>query len=373
MAVGGVYSAGIHHDYVIARLADAEAASLASLRDLAARRGRGWRRRPFWDADETHRLSITVTRDDSDIFHRELEERERQGLIHDGFSRPPYGSVVSIEEGKVWVHFTIWEESKLDVAEAEADLRPYLERNETTAELSAGPEREWIGVGYYLHVKIHRDFPRGATLGDAWRLGDDARTLLAIAESGAVPRRIAVDLIRGGRWGVFKGQPESDWLEAKGAPYAEANAHRGDNWRFELAKDVAAFANSPEGGIIVIGMTTQDSGDGDVITGFKEFELKQVTATTYGNYIAQHVYPRVEGFEVVRAPGGGDRRSGIAALVIPPQSPSNLPFLVRGAVSDGKILGSHVLWPVRQGNQTALLDIDGIHARLRLGDRAIQA
>jgi hypothetical protein len=279
MAVGGVYSAGIHHDYVIARLADAEAASLASLRDLAARRGRGWRRRPFWDADETHRLSITVTREDSDIFHRELEDRERQGLIHDGFSRPPYGSVVSIEEGRVWVHFTIWEESKLDVAGAEADLRPYLERNEATAELSAGPEREWIGVGYYPHVKIHRDFPRGATLGDAWRLGDDARTLLAIAESGAVPRRIAVDLIRGGRWGAFKGQPESDWLEAKGAPYAEANAHRGDNWRFELAKDVAAFANSPEGGIIVIGMTTRDSGDGDVITGFKEFELKQVTAT----------------------------------------------------------------------------------------------
>jgi hypothetical protein len=118
-------------------------------------------------------------------------------------------------------------------------------------------------------------------------------------------------------------------------------------------------------------MTTQDGGDGEVITGFKEFDLKRVTATSYGNYIAQHVHPQVNGFEVVRVPGREQRR-GIAALVIPPQDPSGFPFLVRGVVKNGKALGNHVLWPVRQGDRTALLDIDGLHTRLRLGDQAIK-
>jgi len=118
-------------------------------------------------------------------------------------------------------------------------------------------------------------------------------------------------------------------------------------------------------------MTTDDEGDGEVITGFKEFDLKRVTAASHGNFIAQHVYPRVEGFEVVRVPGR-ERGRGIAALVIPPQKPSNQPFLVRGVVQGGDVRCSHILWPVRQGDQTALLDIDGIHSRLRLGDQAIK-
>ena len=58
--------------------------------------------------------------------------------------------------------------------------------------------------------------------------------------------------------------------------------------------------------------------------------------------------------------------------MIPPQKPSNLPFLVRGTINQGAVLGHHILWPVRQGDQTALLDIDGIHSRLRLGDQAIK-
>jgi hypothetical protein len=206
---------------------------------------------------------------------------------------------------------------------------------------------------------------------DAWHIGEDAAALIDVVQGDEIPRSMALDLLRSSRWGVFKGLSESDWFEAKGAPYAEANRRLGKNWKYELAKDVAAFANSPEGGIIVIGMITEDEGDGEVITGFREFDLKRVTAGSYGNYVAQHIHPRVEGFEVVRLPGR-ERRRGIVALVIPPQDPSNFPFLVRGVVRDGEVLGSHILWPVRQGDQTAVLDADGLHARLRLGDQVMK-
>lgn len=372
MDFGGVYYGDHQIDYVMARRTDAEVASLASLRHLAARRARAAKRRPYRHRDYIYRMSIAVTRDDSGIFHREIDEEELSFRAENQFSRIPEDPIVSIEEGEVRVDLIVWSEDRPDAEEAEARLRPFLERSEATAELGARPEDEWYGRGYCLDVRIRRNFPRGATLGEAWRLGEDAKTLLGIRDDDGVPRSLAIDLIRSGHWGVFKGQAESDWLEAKGAPYAKANARLGENWRYELAKDVAAFANSPDGGIIVIGMTTQDGGDGDVITGFKEFDLKQVTATVYGNHVARCVFPRVEGFEVVRAPGGRDRRRGIVALVIPPQNPSNLPFLVRGAIRDGAVLGNHVLWPVRRGDQTALLDVDGIHSRLRLGDQAIQ-
>jgi hypothetical protein len=145
----------------------------------------------------------------------------------------------------------------------------------------------------------------------------------------------------------------------------------GSNWRYELAKDVAAFANSPDGGLIVLGMVTKDVGDGDVISGRKEFDLKRAQTPAYRKYVAQLVYPQVEGFEVTRIDGTRDGY-GLAVLTIPPQAQSRRPFLVRGVLRAGKVMGSHLLWPVRQADETVLLDITAIHDRLRLGDQVIK-
>jgi hypothetical protein len=344
-------------NYLIARASDLQAISLAAVR-AAIDRGRA------------HRTKVGIYHSDPYLFHQEFGD-EFHYIVEEEFKSPPVDSKVSIDEDGVSADFSFWSDGEPDTDDIRRRLRPYLDRKEATVEI-ATEMQEWVGSGACkVDVIIRRDFPRGTPFLDAWRLGDDARTLLEIADGDGVPHSIAIDLIRAGRWGVFLGQPESDWLEAKGSPYAEANARLGQNWKYELAKDVAAFANSPAGGIIAIGMTTQDSGDGDVITGFKEFDLKQVTATGYGNHVAQLVHPRVEGFEVVRISGAAKGR-GIAALVIPAQDPANLPFLVRGVVKGGEILGNHVLWPVRQGDQVATLDADGLHTRLRLGDQLIK-
>lgn len=370
MWFGGTSSERTHTTYLLTRFADVETVSLASLRELATRH---FRKREkslgLAEPNDVERLAIGVVRTDSGIFHREYDEPSFSYMCEEQFEELPIDPTVAIEADRVSVYFASFSFDEPDTDSVKARLRPYLSRNAAKAKVTT-EFIEWPGPGYRLEVELRRDFPRGATFGDAWHLGDDADTLLQLVEGDEVPRSIALDLIRNGRWGVFKGQPESDWLEAKGAPY-QLTKSLGKNWKYELAKDVAAFANSPAGGLIVIGMTTEDEGDGEVITGFKEFDLKRVTAASYGNLIAQHVYPRVEGFEVVRV-SGQERGQGIAALVIPPQKSSNLPFLVRGVVQGGDVLGSHILWPVRQGDQTALLDIDGIHSRLRLGDQAIK-
>ena len=371
LRLGGLSTGGIYTDYWLARLDDVDTISLASLRTAIARRVSRWEREPLLYPDETHRVAIAVLRSDNEVFYRERYDHEIFHVVDDVFEDIPMRTVVFVENGQISVAFSRPRDKEPNTREVEAQLRPFLIRHDAAANVSTEPLDAWLAPGFNLKVKIQRKFPRSSTLGDAWRLGEDAAALIEVVEGDEVPRAMTVDLLRSGRWGVFKGQPESDWLEAKGAPYAEANTRLGENWKYELAKDVAAFANSPEGGIIVIGMTTRDGGDGEVITGFKEFDLKRVSATSYGNYIAQHVYPRVDGFEVLRV-SGREHGRGIAALVIPPQDPSNFPFLVRGMVKDRQVLGNHVLWPVRQGGQTAILDADGLHTRLRLGDQAIK-
>jgi hypothetical protein len=325
-------------------------------------------------------VSIALAAGEEGVLHRrldrpdEMDRMETMWLVEDHFDRPPVPTVVKFAPDRFGegasIRFSVTRGGAPDPDEVERLLQPYLASNQASGMVTVAALESHELPGFELAVELEWKWPDGATLADAWRIGNDAEALLAAVEDEEISHAVAVHLIRAGRWGLFKGRPESDWLEAKQVPYGQAKDD-GETWKYELAKDVAAFANSPAGGLIIIGMSTKDQGDGDVITGYIQFDLKQVTANTYGNFIAQHVHPRVAGFEVVRVAGSEPTR-GIAALVIPPQDPADLPFLVRGTINDGAVLGHHVLWPVRQGDRTALLDIDGIHARLRLGDQVIK-
>jgi hypothetical protein len=250
-------------------------------------------------------------------------------------------------------------------------LEPFLERQSSSCEIVVDPIPRGEGQGFFLTLDLHQAPRRGATLGGLWLLGDEAQALLRAGEDDELPRSAVLDLLSAGRWDVFKGQSETDWLEVKGEPYDHLEPKLGDNWRYELAKDVASLANSPGGGIIVLGMFTKDRGDGDVIQGHREFALDRVKASTYRRYIAQLVYPRLRGFEVRRIRGKSDGH-GLVVLVVPSQPDASRPFVVQGAISDRKALGAHVLVPARREDDTALLTAEAIHTRLRLGAQVIR-
>lgn len=271
------------------------------------------------------------------------------------------------------VHIVVRKKERPDAAAVRQLLRPLLNRTSTTCEVVISDDiSEEEGRGFTLAVDLEQANRRGATLGELWKLGDETQALLQAVEGDELPRSTALDLLSAGRWDLFKDQPETHWLEAKSEPYDHLKEKLGkQNWRYELAKDVAAFANAPDGGLIVLGMVTQDRGDGDIIQGHKEFDLRRVRGSTYKKYVAQLVYPRVEGFEVKRVEGE-KKGHGLAVLVIPPQSEMSYPFLVQGVVSDRKVLGAHVLVPVRREDDTALMEVEAIHARLRLGEQVIR-
>lgn len=200
---------------------------------------------------------------------------------------------------------------------------------------------------------------------DALALGNDVLELLYAAHGGELTPSTTLNLLRAGRWDLLVGQPESQWLDVKREPYDRTKPH----WKYELAKDVAAFANSDSGGLIVLGLTATDRGDGEIVTGRHFFPLQQISRQAYRNMAARLIYPRVVGLEIERIQieeAGPD--AGIAVVIVPPQPASARPFLVHGLVRQRNVLGSHIMLPFRQEDETRVLEPAALHARIRLGE-----
>ncbi len=239
-------------------------------------------------------------------------------------------------------------------------LSPLLERHGAS----------YVDVGLEEYHTLAVDWPtRGRTVADAWEFHLELRALLAAASGGELTPATTLDLLRAGRADLLRGQPESAWLEAKVAPYDLDDK----NVRFELGKDVAAMANSRQGGIIVLGLANEKKrrkGDVDTIGGCSEVDLRRVRRQRYRHLVANLVYPTLTGFDIELIEGTA-RDRGIAVLVIPPQTENKRPFLVQGVIADGNVLGRHVLLPWRREDEIDAMDAVAMHARIRLGEQAI--
>jgi hypothetical protein len=104
---------------------------------------------------------------------------------------------------------------------------------------------------------------RGRTVGDALAIGDDLMALWSASVGGELTPAAVADLIRAQRPELLIGQRETVWLEAKGGSYD----FKDDRQAIELAKDVSAFANRAEGGLLVLGLTTSKRDGIDTVKG----------------------------------------------------------------------------------------------------------
>jgi hypothetical protein len=103
-----------------------------------------------------------------------------------------------------------------------------------------------------------------------------------------------VGLLRTGFAQSLVDQAEGQWFDAKREPYRLDDTLQ----KFELAKDVAAFANTVNGGIIVVGARTRRLHDEDVVQAITEIPLHLVNRGSYRHIIADRVHPQVEGLEI---------------------------------------------------------------------------
>lgn len=142
------------------------------------------------------------------------------------------------------------------------------------------------------------------------------------------------EILRSGQLERLVGLGEDETAEYKGRPYDLSWAGE----RYELAKDVSAFANA-RGGQLLVGVTTgrTEERDVDVVVSVEPFSPSAFSIPQYKGIIQEHVYPAILGLEVQFVPRKGSEE-GIGLIQVPPQHPDRGPFLIARVVEDGEYL-----------------------------------
>lgn len=136
--------------------------------------------------------------------------------------------------------------------------------------------------------------------------------------------------------------------------------------KIEFAKDVAQFANSPNGGLLLVGAKTEKTDGG--VEYFKKISaldknprlsisvpklLQRLRAIT-----DQHVYPAVEGLQIASIEISDGQ---VIYVHIPPQNPGIMPFLVTGEMVSNKYFGEFYSIPRRRHDGNSPITAREIH------------
>ncbi|HEV2640043.1 MAG TPA: ATP-binding protein [Actinocrinis sp.] len=174
--------------------------------------------------------------------------------------------------------------------------------------------------------------------------------------------QLAREALRAGDPAALLGVREGPWLDAKGGIY-ELGAPSGAE---ELAKDVAAFANTKHGGLLVIGIGTLPDAHGEVLDRLKPIALNLVDLDRHRKVIRERVTPSPRNVCVAWIDLGNGR--GVLYIDIPEQPRSNQPHVVAApAGRDGKSHQASIAVPIREADGTYWLPRAEVHQLLAAG------
>lgn len=171
------------------------------------------------------------------------------------------------------------------------------------------------------------------------------------------------ELLARGKFDSFVGEVESECFDAKDQPY-----HADDPGKFEMAKDVCAFANA-SGGYILIGLRTKQSlvHHADEVEKVRVVAQTLVNTTQYVNILDDWCYPAVEGLSVKFHPSEGDATKGLVAIAIPRQREALKPFLIKRSFDGAKQVGTLFGYVERKRDANAPLSLSDLQRALRSG------
>ena len=181
---------------------------------------------------------------------------------------------------------------------------------------------------------------------------------------------MSIDSVRlrleGQDFATLIGVREDDWFEAKQNGCYDLNTAAG---RYELAKDVCAFANAG-GGFIVIGLQTQHLADEqtDEVSALDLFQEDAFNISQYVGVITEYVYPHLASLRVTWLSNSPTPDLGIEVIEIPLQDARRKPFLTTRVVDDG-IHQRQIIFGWSRRNQSANdpLSISEIHKAVKSG------
>lgn len=173
-------------------------------------------------------------------------------------------------------------------------------------------------------------------------------------------RATTLGLLRGGHAAALFGQPEGPWLDVKREHYDLSIA----TGKIKLAQAVARFANGEYGGIVVVGMDTKRVHGGEEIRALRPVKHDPGIVRRYQHALENHLYPPPDllDVELVAVPGGA-----VVIVHIPPQPEEHKPFLVHGAIVDGRVEGAFISIVRRRGQDSIPTTAAAIHTTLAAG------
>lgn len=175
--------------------------------------------------------------------------------------------------------------------------------------------------------------------------------------------------------GRIIGTRESDWVDFKSVwpgvgPYDLGT----DKGKYELAKDVAAFANAG-GGLIVCGFKAVQKTTElyETATKATPFGKELVKPNSYKDILTEYVRPLVKvDFHWFDHPDGDDQAAGhyLVIEVAPLPEHERWAVVTRGINEDGKFIKGSWTIPVRNSDTTAYLSPDEVYRLVNDGLRA---
>lgn len=201
---------------------------------------------------------------------------------------------------------------------------------------------------------------RGRAVSEVFRIGVEAEALLSAAAGGNLTRATALDLLRAGYATVILGRQEGHWLDVKRQDYDLS----GDKGKISLAQDVARFANAEEGGLVVVGFETKKRRGSETITKLTPVQPPTSGTARHVQAVDRRVFPPVDGLTVEEVAVSG---GVLVILNVPPQPEELKPFLVHGAIVNGKVEGAFISILRRRGEDSIPITPQSIHSTLAAG------
>lgn len=230
---------------------------------------------------------------------------------------------------------------------------------------------EILGSPYY--VVLVRCDDVNTTIGDLERFRAVATELLrlprpdlfAMAGPAHLQWELAHRMLLYGHTKYLVGQTEAPWLEVKSRGYDCDDLAQ----QIELAQDVARFANGDGPGLLVLGYRTKRTDGRDLIVKHCPLRVDRPTCERYRAIIDQRVFPPVRGLSVdrVQHPDGAT-----IVIKVPDQADASRPFLVHGAMVDGRYEGAYISIIRRRGEHSIPTSPAAIHAALATGLRVLR-
>jgi hypothetical protein len=218
----------------------------------------------------------------------------------------------------------------------------------------------------HAYLEINLEFPSSEPVGvlhDCWN------TIYLILTNDQADSADAVRaLVLAGRLSMLIGQAETEWLEVKRQGYPFENPAN----RHELAMDIAAMANTPTGGILLIGLATKRDQIGrDIIAEVHGCDAETLPVGKYRGVLKQLVVPRIDRIDLQAVPYGKDRY--ILMIYVPPQPSSIQPFIVRGGyIIHDRINGEAFTIPYRTNDARWHMTAEQVQTWLAVGNRLRQ-